>query len=147
MKRFGPVALAKHICDTGTAPCSEVAFVSACTKHASEQRPELRPDVAFSKLFEAEESIRRACAIAKSMPFVADLTPLVVGTPAAMHDAVDDTESSKAYAQLKELGARKWPTASAAQQFANAFTDPVNKELAARAHRRPSPTTSYPFPR
>jgi hypothetical protein len=73
--------------------------------------------------------------------------PLVVGGVEAAHAAVDDTEQSEALAQLKQLGRDKWPSASEAQQFANAFTDPVNKELAAKAHRRPAPTTSFPFPR
>jgi hypothetical protein len=148
VKQYGILALAKSMVqDQKSYGLDEHTFTQLATEHAQGLYPSDRPDVAFSKLYQSEESIRRACNFAKSMPFVADLTPLVVGTPAAMHDAVDDTESSKAYAQLKELGARKWPTASAAQQFANAFTDPVNKELAARAHRRPSPTTSYPFPR
>ena len=41
----------------------------------------------------------------------------------------------------------KGPMASEATQLTNAFTDPVNRELAAKAHVRPSPTTSYEFPR
>ena len=77
------------------------------------------------------------------MLFVADLAPLVVGG----EDTRDLSDESEAIAQLKQLGARKWPTASEAQQFANAFTDPVNAQLAQKAHRRPSATTSYPFPR
>jgi hypothetical protein len=40
----------------------------------------------------------------------------------------DDPEET--IRQLKELGARKWPTASEAQQFARAFSDPANAELA-----------------
>jgi hypothetical protein len=77
------------------------------------------------------------------MPFVADITPLMVGGEAAQ-DVDDPTE---AIAQLKKLGRDKWPTASEAQQFANAFTDPANAALAQKAHRRPSPTTNYEFPR
>ena len=52
-------------------------------------------------------------------------------------------------AQLKELGRRKWPTATEAQQFERAFTDPANATLAAKAHRRPTapPGGAYPFPR
>jgi len=105
--------------------------------------------VAFAKLYESEESVRRACAIAKSMPFVADLTPLVVGGVDATHEAIDSTESSEAYAQLQELGRRKWPTATEAQQFTNAISDPVNAELARKAHRRPTAPVggAYPFPR
>jgi hypothetical protein len=104
-------------------------------------------DREFAKLYEAEESVRRACAIAKkAMTFDAfDVTPLVFGGAAARD--VDDP--AEAIANLKELGRRKWPTASEAQQFANAFSDPVNRELAQRAHRRPVAPVggSYPFPR
>jgi hypothetical protein len=64
-------------------------------------------------------------------------------------DAGAVNDPSEAIAQLKQLGARKWPTASEAQQFANAFTDPVNRELAAKAYRRPTapPGGAYPYPR
>jgi hypothetical protein len=31
--------------------------------------------------------------------------------------------------------------------FSMVISDPANKELAARALRRPTPTTAYPFPR
>jgi hypothetical protein len=77
------------------------------------------------------------------MPFVADLAPLVVGGS----DTRDLSDESEAIAQLKELGRRKWPTASEAQQFANAFTDPANARLAAKAHKRPVPSSVYAFPR
>jgi hypothetical protein len=46
-----------------------------------------------------------------------------------------------------QIGASKWPSASAAQQFARAFSDPANRELAAKAHVRPAATTDYPMPR
>ena len=36
---------------------------------------------------------------------------------------------------------------SEAQAFAAVFSDPVNKELAQKAHGRPKPTTSFPFPK
>jgi hypothetical protein len=77
------------------------------------------------------------------MPFVANVEPVMVGG----EDTRDLSDTSKAIEQLKELGARKWPTATEAQQFANAFTDPANAKLASKAHVRPSATTSYEFPR
>jgi hypothetical protein len=79
------------------------------------------------------------------MPFVADLTPDMVRGEAAR----DLSDQSEAIKNLKELGRRKWPTATEAQQFANAFTDPANAELARKAHRRPTPHAggAYPFPR
>jgi hypothetical protein len=71
------------------------------------------------------------------------VTPMVV----TGEDTRGLSDESEAIAQLKQLGARKWPSESEAKQFANAFTDPANAKLAARAHRRPSPRTSFPFPR
>jgi hypothetical protein len=111
--------------------------------------PADRPDVAFSKLYESEESVRRACVVLKSMPFLANVTPLVVGGEANRGGDVNPNDPSEAIAQLKQLGARKWPTASEAQQFANAFTDPVNRELASKAHVRPTAPVGgiYPYPR
>jgi len=151
MKSGGIAGTCAAIVAKGTTTISEHELVEAATKVAADRHPELSPAQAFAKVFTAstEEArvLQKAIAIAKAMPFVADLTPLVVGTPAAMHEAVDDTESSEAYAQLKQLGARKWPTATEAQQFANAFSDPANAALAQKAHRRPPPTTSFPFPR
>jgi hypothetical protein len=38
------------------------------------------------------------------------------------------------------------PTLSPAQAFARVFEDPANAELAAKAHRRPTATTSYAHP-
>jgi hypothetical protein len=71
----------------------------------------------------------------------------MVGGVDAVREANDATEQSKAYAQLQQIGRDRWPTASEAQQFANAMTDPNNAVLAAKAHVRPRATTSYPMPR
>ena len=142
-KAGGIVAVAKAIIDENRSyGITEHEFVALATEHAKAQHPELTDAAAFAKLYQIPE-VWQACNVLKAMPFVADVVPLVVGGTAAQN--VDDP--SEAIAQLKELGARKWPTATEAQQFANAFTDPVNAKLAAKAHRRPSPTTSYEFPR
>jgi hypothetical protein len=146
VKQYGIVALAKSMVqDQKSYGLDEHQFTRLATEHAQRLYPNDRPDAAFSKLYQSEESVRRACAVAKAMPFVADVTPLVVGGDAAQ-DVDDPTE---AIAQLKQLGARKWPTATEAQQFANAFTDPVNATLAAKAHRRPTAPAGgiYPYPR
>jgi hypothetical protein len=143
VKRHGIVAVAKSIVDENrNYGITEHEFVELATEHAKAQHPELTDAAAFAKLYQIPE-VWRACAVLKSMPFVADVTPLVVGGEAAQ-DVNDPTE---AIAQLKQLGARKWPTATEAQQFANAFTDPVNRELAAKAHRRPTapPGGAYPY--
>jgi hypothetical protein len=145
LKDYGPIKLCKHIVETQHAPCDEHALVAALTKSASEMYPDLSEAQAFAKLYE-DASVWQAIAIAKAMPFQVSLEPLVVTGVAATHEAVDNTESSEAYQQLKELGAQKWPTASEAQQFANAFSDPKNAALAQKAHRRPAATTVFPMP-
>jgi hypothetical protein len=142
LKDSTPVSVCKAIVDRGRSPCGEHELVAALTKRASELRPELSPAQAFAELYKTE-SVWRACAIAKDMPFHVDVEPLVVGGA----DTRDLSDESEAIAQLKQLGARKWPSASEAQQFANAFTDPVNAALANRAHKRPAATTSFEWPR
>jgi hypothetical protein len=143
VKQRGLIAVAKSIvAEQRSYGITEHEFVELATEYAKAQHPELSGAQAFAKLYQVPE-VWRACEVLKSMPFVADLSPLVVGGETAQ--AVDDP--SEAIAQLKQLGARKWPTATEAQQFANAFTDPVNATLAQKAHRRPAPTTSYEFPR
>jgi hypothetical protein len=98
---------------------------------------------AFEKVWERNPVFAKAETVIKAT-FAEELLSggmpvLVVGGPDAMHEAIDDTESSEAYKQLQELGRRQWPTASEAQQFARAFTAPANAALAAKAHRRPAP--------
>jgi hypothetical protein len=128
----------------------EHEFVELATKHASEQHPELRPDAAFSKLYESEESVRRACSIAKAAEFsVFDIKPVVVGGPGAVADAINDTENSAvlwAHEEIVRIGREKFPFLSADQQFARVFEDSKYAALAAQAHRRPGPTTVYAAP-
>jgi hypothetical protein len=150
LKDYGPIKICKHIVDEGRTGFSEFELVSALTKYAVEQHPEFRPDVAFSKLYESEESIRRACQVAKAtfaeVVLGPGMTPQVV-TGADARDVDDPSAALDAYARLQEIGKARWPDASEATQFANAFTDPKNAALAQKAHRRPAATTSYPFPR
>jgi hypothetical protein len=147
MKDAGIAATCAIIIAKGSTTITESELVEAATKVAAERHPNMSPAQAFERVYsdQSEEglALRKAVAIAKAMPFVADLTPLVVGG----EDTRDLSDESEAIAQLKELGARKWPTASEAQQFANAFSDPVNKEIANRAHKRPAATTFFPMPR
>jgi hypothetical protein len=141
--------ICKHIAAEGKAGYSEFELVSALTKYALEQCPELRPDVAFAKLYESEESVRRACNIAKAtfaeVVLGPGVTPQVVGGEDA-RDVDDPRAALEAHARLQEIGKARWPDASEATQFANAFTDPKNAALANHAHRRPAPTTFFPHP-
>jgi hypothetical protein len=146
VKQYGIVAMAKSMVqDQKSYGLDEHQFTQLATEHAQRIYSNDRPDVAFSKLYQGEESVRRACQIAKAMPFVANVEPLVVGGA----DTRDLSDQSTAIEQLKQLGARKWPTATEAAQFANAFTDPANAAIAQKAHRRPTAPAGgiYPYPR
>jgi hypothetical protein len=86
--------------------------------------------------------VRAAHSIAKSAfaaPYF-DLKPVFVGDDAAL----DVNDPAEAIAQLKEIGRQRWPSATEAQQFEKAFTDPANAEIAAKAYRRPGPTRLSP---
>jgi hypothetical protein len=149
LKDSTPTAVCKAIVARDRSPCGEHELVAALTKRASELRPELRPDVAFAKLFESEEAVRRACQVAKSIPIQADVVPLVVGGFSAQNAAMDDTEKSEAYAQLLQIGKDRWPSESEAKAFTMAISDPANAELTNRALRRPTAPLggAYPLPR
>jgi hypothetical protein len=143
LKDFGPVRLCKGICERQRAPCDEAQLVAVLTKHAGGDR-------AFARLFEAEESVRHACNIAKSAEFsVFDIHPVVVGGPDAMHAAIDDDDSAvlRAHEEIVRIGREKFPFLPADQQFARVFEDKNYAALAAQAHRRPGPTTVYAMPR
>jgi hypothetical protein len=104
LKDGGPVSVCKAIVGRGRSPCGEQELVAALTKHAAEQF-NMPGDRAFARLFEAEESVRRACAIAKAAPLeVASLTPVQVGG----EDTRDLSDTSKAIEQLKQLGRDRW---------------------------------------
>jgi hypothetical protein len=151
MKDAGIASVCAQIVQKGSTTISEQEIVEAVTKIAAERHPGLTEAQAFAKVYTDQgaegRSLRDAINVAKAMPFVADSTQLMVGGVDAMREANDATEQSKADAQLQQIGRDKWPTASEAQQFARAMTDPKNAVLAAKAHRRPSPTTSFEFPR
>jgi hypothetical protein len=146
MKSGGIVATCAQIVQKGTTTISEHEIVAAVTKIAAERYLDMSPAQAFAKVYTDQgaegRSLREAINVAKAMPFVMDDTPLQVGGEDAQAD-----NPAKAVAQLRQIGRDRWPSASEAQQFANAMTDPRNTAIAAKAHRRPSPTTSFAFPR
>jgi hypothetical protein len=142
-KAGGIIAVAKAIVDENRSyGITEHEFVELATEHAKAAHPGLTEAQAFAKLYQIPE-VWRACNVLKAMPFVADVVPLVVGGA----DTRDLSDTSKAIEQLKELGARRWPTESASAQFEMALTDPANHVLARRAVPIPRATTSYEFPR
>jgi hypothetical protein len=142
-KAGGIIAVAKAIVDENrNYGITEHEFVELATEHAKAQHPNLTDAAAFAKIYQIPE-VWRACNVLKAMPFVANVTPVMVGG----EDTRDLSDTSKAIEQLKELGARKWPMESAAAQFERALTAPENHVLARRAVPIPRATTSFPYPR
>jgi hypothetical protein len=147
VKRHGLIAFCKLLVDDQkNYGVSEHELVEAITDHAKDAHPGMSPDQAFAKVFAAQTEegalLRRAVAIAKDMM---TLTPVFVGG-----EAVNPNDAHEAYTQLMELAEEqraRAPWKTVAQAFADVFQDPANAELAARAHRRPAATTTYPFPR
>jgi hypothetical protein len=145
LKDSSPVSVCKAIVDRGRSPCGEQELVAALTKRASELHPELTEAQAFAELYKTE-SVWRACQVAKSQT----LDVMMVGGVAATHEAINNTEQSEAYQQLVDMAEKlraESPFLSADQAFAKVFEDPKHAAIAAKAHRRPSATTSYEFPR
>jgi hypothetical protein len=144
----GPVSLCKGIVDRGRSPCDEASLVAALSTRAAEQF-NLPGDRAFAKLYEAEESVRRACNIAKAAGPMFDVT--IVHPGDETHRTVNDTESSEAYQTLQSLADKLHAAAvgrmTKEQAFARAFES--RPDLAAKAHRRPTPPPNgaYPYPR
>jgi hypothetical protein len=156
VKAHGLTSFCKLLVDDNDAHgVTEPELVTAITEHAAGLHPGLSPDAAFAKVFEADVTLRKAVAVAKAAPFTQagaapymDLEPQVVGGEDA-RDVNDPSAAVEAIRQLTEIGRLKWPAASEAQQFANAFSDPANAKLANSAHKRPSAPLGgvYAFPR
>jgi hypothetical protein len=150
MKDGGSIAgVCAAIVAKGSTSISEHELVEAISKVAASASPGVSPDIAFSRLFEADAMVRKAIGIAKAWPSPASLVPTVVVGPAATHEAIDNTEGSDAYQKLVALAERQrrdGETASAA--FMRIYLDPANRHLAEaeRAAARPRPTTIFPMP-
>jgi len=74
------------------------------------------------------------------------LEPVFVGG----EDARDVDGAQKAYSQLMNMAEEqraRAPWKTVAQLFSELMQDPKNVELAAKAHQRPTATTTYPFPK
>jgi hypothetical protein len=81
--------------------------------------------------------------IAKDMM---SLEPVFVGGA----DARDVNSATAALEQLNKLAEEqraRAPWMTFAQAFSTVFQDAKNAELAAKAHQRPTATTTYPFPK
>jgi hypothetical protein len=141
LKDYGAAKICKHIVAEGKTGYSEFDLVDALTKHAAAQF-NMPGDRAFAKLYESEESVRRACNIAKAAAPVFDPQVQVVGGT-----DVNPDDPSAALEALHRIGRERWPEASEAIRFTRAFD--ANPELARKAHVRPTPPANgaYPYPR
>jgi hypothetical protein len=129
---------------------TEEEFVKLIDTAARVAHPELGAR-ALEKVYERNPLLARAIAVIKAglaeQLLSGGMPVLQVGGVDATHEAISSTESSEAYRQLQELGQKLYPHLPASSAFAKVFEDPKYAALANRAHRRPSATTSYEFPR
>ena len=146
-KQHGVDRLCKYLVEDGDAHgISEHELTQLIDIEAQKTRKTgERPEQAFARFYDAPENIelRKALQIAKGFPRLMEVEPRIVGG-----DAVDVNDVEDALRQLQDLAAeqrRRSPTLTDAQAFARAFE--ANPKLAAKAHRRPTPTTNYAFPR
>ena len=152
-KDFGIHRLAKCLIDDGEPHgISEFELTKLMNDEAQKswQQGETT-EGAFARYYSDPENLdlRKALQIAKSVPNFMSIEPTQVGGDDAFDTSVADS-SAKAMTKLQEMAEeqrKRSPTLTVAQCFARVFEDPANAQLAAKAHRRPTPVTSYPMPR
>jgi hypothetical protein len=136
--------MAKHIIAKGGTAVTEHEYTATLMEYCKLHKRDGESDVtAFSRIFEAPESLdfRRAYAIIKGFPNMMDTTP--VSTEVGSTETSDD--SAAALRQLNELAEKQRalaPTLTIQQAFARVFENPDNRALAARAHRRPTASST-----
>jgi hypothetical protein len=142
--------IAKAFAEAGRAWLDEHQLTKMIEQHALlDRRAGETPEQAFSRVFCADTVegglFRKVVAVAKTV----GLTPLEIAPIKVGGDDVDVNDPAKALAQLQRLAdeqRRRSPDLTEAQAFSRVFSDPANAALAAKAHRRPAATTSFPFP-
>jgi hypothetical protein len=156
----------KALIDNDSQGVSEHELTEAATRYAKGLYPDLSGPAAFSRLYESDVTLRKAVQVAKAWPSPMSLEPMVAtgasgfpstrmrsGSSPGRGDDSGDADSvgvSDAYEQLVKLAEQQRRAGeTASQAFERVFTDPVNKELAARAHRRPTAPAGgvYAWPR
>jgi len=148
LKSLNPVAIAKQIVSDGKSyGIDEHEFTKLVTAHAQREHPDMTPEQAFVKVFTAQTEegalLRKAHVVTKDLM---SLEPVFVGGD----DARDVNGAQKAYEQLMRMAEEqraRAPWKTVAQLFSELMQDPKNVELAAKAHQRPTATTTYPFPK
>jgi hypothetical protein len=159
-KEYGCVPLAKAMAEQGKAfGLSEAEITQLITEEAQATFPSLSKEQAFARYTEGDRGriLWKAIDIAKSPPWgraspyltfstvtPADFRPNVI-SGADAYDRVLDPQA--ALDEIAALGRKLYPSLPSNLAFARVFEDPKFSDLAARAHRRPSPTTVYEMPR
>jgi hypothetical protein len=121
-KRYGAVAVAKHVVDRGASSISEHDFVKVVAENVERRAGESR-EQAFVRVFSADDAggllMRKAVAIIKNMPRMRR----------------DDGGGTKAIDELTTKAAelrRRDPSLSKEQSFTKVYEDPENADLARR---------------
>jgi hypothetical protein len=147
-KARGTAAIFKLMVDKNDAMgITEHDFVAVANVDAERfRRPGETREQSFARMLTTDQTMQKAYTLAKIATL--DVQPVFVGGT----DATDvNNDKSKTYQQLvdkaEELRRRSTTPLSESQAFARVFEAPENRELAAKAHQRPSPTTNYAFPR
>jgi len=166
MKGGGLEKFCKALVANNSDGVSEHDLTAAATRYAKSLYPDLTAPAAFAKLYEADQSLREATAVAKSWPMPMSLEPMVAtgasgfpstrmrsgSSPGRGDDSgdVDAVGVSDAYEQLVKLAEQQRRNGeSSSQAFERVYLDPANKHLAEaeRSANRPQPTTYFPMPR
>lgn len=148
VKQYGFVALAKSGSrDQKSYGLDEPTCNRLATEDAQRIYPNDRSDVAFSKLYQSEESVRRFFAVVKAATFTGTFSGGIPVQVVGGEDAQAVNDPKEALQQLAEIGQQRWPSETKEKQFARAFE--ANPQLAAKAHRRPAAPAGgvYPMPR
>jgi hypothetical protein len=142
-KSAGVVAVAKHVLAEGPSGLTKADFNRMCnTDWQRDRRSGESYDQCFARHYSAPDAldVRKADQmLGAAAPYFDPQVQVVGGTD------VNPNDPSAALAALHRIGRERWPDASEAVRFTRAFE--ANPELARKAHVRPSPTTSYEFPR
>jgi hypothetical protein len=132
VKNYGVVSLCKFMVEKQSSfGATEHELVALATEDAAHRYPGSTPAMAFAKLYEESAELRGAIEVCKNAMF---------------EDAMSaelERDARKACEELAAIGKQRWPNLAPASRFARAFE--TNPELAKRAHRRPGPSTSFPF--
>jgi hypothetical protein len=156
MKSGGIAATCAAIVAKGRTTLTQDEIVEAVSKVAQERYPELSSAQAFAKVYSdptdgrvVRDSIRVAKESLAETMLGPGLPVQVVGSPAAMLDAVgnDQSEIEQARAELMRIGRQQYPRLTENQVFEAALTDPRNAAITARLYHRPLPSSIYPMPR